>query len=203
MRAASRAAPLAGLKNLGPKSAEWLTAAGIHDPATLRRLGAIVAFRRVQRVQPRASLNLLYALVGALEDVHWTEVRRKQRLSLALALESAPQGAARAARGTRDELGTLRNVGPATRRDLARLGIENPRQLARRTPDALFVALEKLAGPQDPCVWDVFAAAIHHARTGEALPWWHFSAERKRRVAAGTFARRASRPGERTRGARR
>ena len=36
---------------------------------------------------------------------------------------------------------------------------------------------------QDPCVWDTFAAAIHQARTGEALPWWHFTVERKRRVA--------------------
>jgi hypothetical protein len=34
-------------------------------------------------------------------------------------------------------------------------------------------------------VWDTFAAAVHQARTGEALPWWHFTAERKRRVAAG------------------
>jgi hypothetical protein len=32
----------------------------------------------------------------------------------------------------------------------------------------------------DPCVLDTFAAAIHQARTGETLPWWHFSRARKR-----------------------
>ncbi len=33
--------------------------------------------------------------------------------------------------------------------------------------------------PHDPCVLDVFAAAIHAARTGEAIPWWDFSDRRK------------------------
>jgi hypothetical protein len=48
--------------------------------------------------------------------------------------------------------------------------------------------LQRLTGKrQDPCVWDTFAAAIHQARTGEALPWWHFTRERKRRQAEGTF----------------
>jgi hypothetical protein len=30
-----------------------------------------------------------------------------------------------------------------------------------------------------PCVEDVFAAAIHQARTGEALDWWIFSRQRR------------------------
>jgi hypothetical protein len=36
----------------------------------------------------------------------------------------------------------------------------------------------------DPCVLDTFAAAIHQARTGEALPWWLFSRARKRQAAS-------------------
>ncbi len=31
----------------------------------------------------------------------------------------------------------------------------------------------------DPCVLDTFEAAIHFARTGEAVPWWDFSRKRK------------------------
>lgn len=85
---------------------------------------------------------------------------------------------------TRDELLALRNIGPAMRRDFALLGIGTVKQLARCRADRLYEQLQALTGQhQDPCVLDTFAAAIHQAHTGEALPWWHFSRERKRRTA--------------------
>jgi hypothetical protein len=62
-----------------------------------------------------------------------------------------------------------RNVGPATRADLAVLGIATIEQLASSDPDELYVTLQLKTGSRhDPCVWDVFAAAIHQSRTGEA-----------------------------------
>jgi predicted RecB family nuclease len=83
----------------------------------------------------------------------------------------------------RDELLALRNIGPAMRRDLALLGVRSVAQLARRDPQQLYRRLERVTGRrQDPCVLDTFAAAVHQARTGEALPWWQFSRERKRRA---------------------
>lgn len=95
---------------------------------------------------------------------------------------------ARGSRQTGDSLLALRNIGPAMRRDLALLGVHSPAQLARRDPDRLYARLQALTGRRrDPCVWDTFAAAIHQARTGEALPWWHFTAQRRKRQAAGTF----------------
>ncbi|MDZ7812597.1 MAG: TfoX/Sxy family DNA transformation protein [Ideonella sp.] len=51
---------LASLPNLGPASAQMLRAAGLSDVAQLR------AFAQVRRSQPQASLNLLWALEGAL-----------------------------------------------------------------------------------------------------------------------------------------
>ncbi|GAN29924.1 helix-hairpin-helix domain-containing protein [Legionella pneumophila] len=38
-----------------------------------------------------------------------------------------------------------------------------------------------------PCVWDVFAAAINEARTGEKQPWWQWTKIRKKRQLEGTF----------------
>jgi hypothetical protein len=62
----------------------------------------------------------------------------------------------------------LRNVGPATRADFSILGIATIEQLASSDPDDLYVTLQLKTGSRhDPCVWDVFAAAIHQARTGE------------------------------------
>lgn len=199
-RAASGTA-LATLRNLGTQSQAMLEAAGIHGPHDLQRLGAIGAYQRVREVTPRASLNLLYALVGALEDLDWREVRRTRKLALLMALEATPPAQARA--GTHgavaDSLLALRNIGPAMRRDLALLGVHSATQLARQAPDRLYLRLQRLTGRRhDLCVWDTFAAAIHQARTGEALPWWHFTAERKERMAQGRFVAWAAAAGRKS-----
>jgi hypothetical protein len=87
-----------------------------------------------------------------------------------------------------DELRSLANIGPAARDDLHRLGIDSIAQLAQQDADDLYGRLNALTGQRhDPCVWDVFAAAIHQAQTGEATPWWQWTQERKRRQSAGEF----------------
>jgi hypothetical protein len=164
-----------------------LQSAGISLPQ-LRRLGAVQAFCKVRAVAPTASLNLLYALVGALEDLDWRDVRRTRKLALLMALEDAQRALSARKTATKDSLLALRNIGPAMRRDLTLLGVRSAAQLARHEPDRLYQRLQKITGQRhDPCVWDTFAAAVHQARTGEALPWWHFTARRKQRMAAGTF----------------
>jgi DNA transformation protein len=80
---------LASLKNLGPKSQAMLAAAGITSLARLRQLGAVNAYAQVKASGVNnASLNLLWALEGALTGEHWQVVAREHRLSLLLALEA-------------------------------------------------------------------------------------------------------------------
>jgi hypothetical protein len=62
------------LRNLGPVSAGWLAAVGIHTLADLRAAGAAEAWRRVFEAGRNPSLNLLWALEGALRDEHWGEL---------------------------------------------------------------------------------------------------------------------------------
>ena len=62
------------LKNLGKTSAQWLHAVGIHSASDLRRLGAVDAYRAVKARGFRASKVLLYAIEGALLDVHWNDI---------------------------------------------------------------------------------------------------------------------------------
>jgi DNA transformation protein len=83
--------PIASLANLGPKSAGFLHAAGIRTHDELERLGSVAAYAKVKQVEPRASLNLLWALEGALTGLHWREVAREHRTSLLLALETHVQ----------------------------------------------------------------------------------------------------------------
>lgn len=72
------------------------------------------------------------------------------------------------------------NVGKATLGDFHALGIFDLEQLAQLDPTDLYYKMCQMTNShQDPCVWDVFAATIHEARTKEAYAWWHFTKLRK------------------------
>ena len=74
----------------------------------------------------------------------------------------------------------LKNVGKATLMDLHILGIHSVEDLASHDATQLFQRLELETGKrQDPCVWDVFAAIIHEAKTGKATSWWEWTVKRK------------------------
>lgn len=70
------------LRNLGRTSAQWLHAAGIRDERTLRELGAVQAFRQVRGRGFRPSLVLLYAIEGALLNVHWNQLSTTHKARL-------------------------------------------------------------------------------------------------------------------------
>ena len=59
------------LVNLGPTSAGWLREVGIETVEDLERAGSVEAYLLVAESRPGVSLNLLYALEGALQDVRW------------------------------------------------------------------------------------------------------------------------------------
>jgi DNA transformation protein len=63
--------PIDNLLNLGPTSAAWLRDAGIGTIAELERLGPIVAYQQVRDREPKASLNLLWALAAGLAGRDW------------------------------------------------------------------------------------------------------------------------------------
>ncbi len=83
--------PIAELANLGPKSAAFLQAAGIQTIDDLAALGSVAAYAKAKKAEPKVSLNLLWALEGALTGLHWREVAREHRTSLLLALETHEQ----------------------------------------------------------------------------------------------------------------
>jgi hypothetical protein len=80
--------PVEKVRNLGPKSAALLREVGIRTYAELANVGAIEAFRRARAFAPhRVSLNLLYALEGALTNTHWNQLPEPVREELRAAVE--------------------------------------------------------------------------------------------------------------------
>ena len=77
------------LRNIGPKSSAWLRQVGLRTYEDIAAAGAVDAFLRVKRAGFRPSLNLLYALEGALADCHWQEVPEARRHALIADLEAA------------------------------------------------------------------------------------------------------------------
>ncbi len=53
----------------------------------MRKLGAVRAFARTKAVWPKVSLNLLWALEGALTGRDWRVVAETDRADLLMALE--------------------------------------------------------------------------------------------------------------------
>jgi DNA transformation protein len=70
------------LKNLGSTSVNWLRAVGINSREELSAAGPVEVYNRIRERGFRVSRVLLYALEGALLDMHWNELspEHKQRL---------------------------------------------------------------------------------------------------------------------------
>lgn len=82
-------------------------------------------------------------------------------------------------------LADLRNVGPATVKDLSRLGISSVRELVTQDAFELYERLCRITRQRhDPCVIDVLLSAIDQARGARARPWWHYTPQRKRRMSS-------------------
>jgi hypothetical protein len=84
----------------------------------------------------------------------------------------------------------LVSVGPAMERDFEKLGIRSVPHLAEQDPERLYEKLSGLTGQrQDPCVLDVFRAAVAQARDprlpAEQCQWWYWSRRRKESAAGG------------------
>jgi hypothetical protein len=79
----------------------------------------------------------------------------------------------------------LPNIGPSIAGDLRGIGVSHPVELVGRDPYALFDTLCATTGIRhDPCVLDVFLSAVRFMEGAPPLPWWHYTAERKRTLAA-------------------
>ncbi|HWV15870.1 MAG TPA: TfoX/Sxy family protein [Cellvibrio sp.] len=70
------------LKNLGMASVNILHAVGINTYAELSKVGAVEVYRRIKARDINVSKVMLYALQGALLNVHWNDLPQDMKLQL-------------------------------------------------------------------------------------------------------------------------
>lgn len=72
------------------------------------------------------------------------------------------------------------NVGPATGKYLALLGIETPFELIGQDPYEMYRELCEITGKKfDPCLADVFISAVRYMEGSPPKKWWEYTEERK------------------------
>ena len=77
------------------------------------------------------------------------------------------------------------NVGPAVAADLRQLGITEPTDLPGRDPYEIYDDLCRLSGQRhDLCLLDTFIAAVRFMNGEPKKPWWKYTEERKKVLAA-------------------
>lgn len=79
---------LANMPNLGKKSAQMLRDAGIHTVKELNDPGAVEAYLKIKRQGITVSLNMLYAIEGALKNTHWNKLDRATREELLMEVDA-------------------------------------------------------------------------------------------------------------------
>lgn len=80
---------------------------------------------------------------------------------------------------------SMPNIGRKMAEDFALLGFSRPSELAGQDPYALYDRMCELTRTrQDPCVADVYIAAVRFMEGSPPYPWWHYTDERKRAFAA-------------------
>jgi DNA transformation protein len=78
---------LSELKGLGAVSVGWLTQAGIHSTRQLRQADLYALYARIKSQQSKAGINLLYALMGAVEGQDWRKIAKERRSEVLMRLD--------------------------------------------------------------------------------------------------------------------
>jgi len=71
-----------GIRNIGPKSEQWLLDVGITSLRDLRRAGAVETFHAIRAARGSVSLNLLYALEAGVRGIDWRDLSPRERAEL-------------------------------------------------------------------------------------------------------------------------
>ncbi|RZM81722.1 TfoX/Sxy family DNA transformation protein [Leptolyngbya iicbica] len=70
------------IRNVGKVSRQWLAEIEIYSLHELQACVSVAAFEMIRQRHPKVSLNLLWALEGAILDVDWRALSAAQKSAL-------------------------------------------------------------------------------------------------------------------------
>lgn len=70
------------IRNIGAVGERWLADIGVTTLRELAAMGSVEAYRRLKDKDPKVNIIALYALEGALLDMHWNELPPEAKESL-------------------------------------------------------------------------------------------------------------------------
>jgi hypothetical protein len=83
------------------------------------------------------------------------------------------------------DLEQIPNVGPAIAAMMRAIGVNSPQALVAKDPYVMYDNLcHTTEVRHDACVIDVFISAVRFMSGESAKPWWRYTSERKRTLAA-------------------
>lgn len=148
-------------------------------------------FRLSQKLIDKFKAGTLAALTLHENPLaHWSALRVDGGLLRSIVREATMKRKSSNTRPSsrRDDIARLEdipNVGLAVSADLRQLGITTPADLPGRDPYAMYDDLCRITGQRhDPCLLDTFIAAVRFMEGAPKKPWWKYTAERKRVMAA-------------------
>ncbi|RDH81490.1 MAG: transcriptional regulator [endosymbiont of Galathealinum brachiosum] len=75
------------LKGLGPKSSAELLTIGISTVDEFKQADAFEMYRLLKEHNSNTSLNMLYALVGAQENINWQDIAKERKVEILMRLD--------------------------------------------------------------------------------------------------------------------
>lgn len=75
------------LKGLGAKSELALAEIGINSVEHFMATDPFVLYAKLKSSPEGASINFIYAIIGAQQDIHWQEVKQQQRQQILMQLD--------------------------------------------------------------------------------------------------------------------
>lgn len=70
------------LKNMGRMTEQWLNRVGVFTRDDLETLGPVGAYKLLKQQGIKPTMNVLYAIEGALTDTHWLDVSAQTKAKL-------------------------------------------------------------------------------------------------------------------------
>ena len=75
------------LEGLGPKSEAMLASIGVDSADAFKRSNAFEMYKKLKEQNVGVSLNMLYAMLGAQEGVHWQDIAKNRRIEILMRLD--------------------------------------------------------------------------------------------------------------------